>query len=126
SRVQSARLVRASQPLQGALTQLGKLDLLPAVALAAEMVNRHVRGDPRQPMLEGSAAIELAQSPPGLDEGFLREVFHLVGIALVTMKDCEDAPLVAADEFAKLVRGAGANASHQFRILAHLWLIICH
>src|ERR1019366_2549904 len=109
------------QPVERFLADLRQANLGDSSLAAAEMVEGHVDGDARQPVLERRAAgVELVERAPDLDEGFLCEVLQEGGVAPVAVEDGKDPRLVAPDQFTELVRGTAAN------LLQQLGVIVCH
>ena len=77
------------------------------------MVERDADGDLREPMLKGCAAIEAFEGAPGFEKGLLREVFELLVVAFIAVKNPVDLRLMAADEFGEVVHRAISDSGQQ-------------
>ena len=78
-----------------------------------------MNGDARKPVLERGATIEVAERTPGLEEGFLREVFDQMDVAFITVKDGKNLLLVVPDQFGVRVGRSGPDAGHEFSVVVN-------
>ena len=83
-------------------------------AVAAEEIERRIGGDPRKPMRRLLIVLELVLALESLDEGFLRQILGVGGIANNSVDLDEDAAKVIGDKAVLPLQTFGGGGLYRF------------